>query len=248
MGLYIDNQKHPDVFKNHGQIKEPNQQSFRSSQLSEMFEEQQKMNEALQHSFNELKGMLEEQSKKQTGQWKYFGSRLQDLKRGNQQHKETEGQMLEWLEKLDDRSSKLQSILEDELTAKQGLEEHIHQFMNTNQEIVERLDHFDSANAQLELKVDEQLNLQKQIVQQMSEQEEKQGQVLARLENQEALTEKILRQIDHFRSILFERTSFLAEKIDAGYKITSSYIGNLLSGADKPRTQFLLKEKQKENE
>lgn len=88
-----------------------------------------------------------------------------------------------------------------------------------------------------------QEELQKQLSEKISKQEEFQTGVLNRLDRQEALTEKIFRQINHIRSILFERTNYLAEKIDEGYKITSSYVYNLMTGSDQPITFYLMNNK-----
>lgn len=88
-----------------------------------------------------------------------------------------------------------------------------------------------------------QEELQKQLSEKISKQEEFQTGVLNRLDQQEALTEKIFRQINHIRSILFERTNYLAEKIDEGYKITSSYVYNLMTGTDQPITFYLMNNK-----
>lgn len=91
-----------------------------------------------------------------------------------------------------------------------------------------------------------QEELQKQLSEKISKQEEFQTVVLNRLDQQEALTEKIYRQLNHIRSILFERTNYLAEKIDEGYKITSSYVYNLMTGSDQPITFLLMNNKKVE--
>jgi len=248
MGLFINNDKHPDVYKNDGQINEPNQRYFRQDHQSEMLEEQQKTNEALQRSFDELKNLYEKQATKQANQWKNFGNRLYELKKGNLQHEKTEYHVLERLKNLDEKSTNLQKTLENEQLVSQDFMNNIQNLSQSNQEVVNRLDTATLANQQLELKVNEQLDLQKQIAQQISKQDDTQQEVLKRLDNQEAMMEKIMRQIDYFRSVLFERTNFLAEKIENGYNLTSSYFTKLMTGSEKPLTQFLIQQKQKENQ
>jgi predicted nucleic acid-binding Zn ribbon protein len=93
-----------------------------------------------------------------------------------------------------------------------------------------------------------QEDLQKQLSEKISKQEEFQTGVLNRLDQQEALTEKIFRQLNHIRSILFERTNYLAEKIDEGYKITSSYVYKLMTGSDQPITFYLMNNKKEEKQ
>ncbi|WP_026567005.1 hypothetical protein [Bacillus sp. UNC41MFS5] len=109
-----------------------------------------------------------------------------------------------------------------------------------------RLESNENANHQLVLQMNEQLELQKVVAEKMSKQEEFQGGVLQRLDNQEALMDKISRQINHIRSILFERTNYLATKIDDGYKITSSYVYKLMSGTEQPLTFFMMNQRKEE--
>jgi hypothetical protein len=141
-----------------------------------------------------------------------------------------------------------------------ALNEMKHQFLN--QEMVQA-NHWDKVTDQLNelrtsnMKQNEyeeliihllktQEELQKQLSEKIDKQEEFQLGVLNRLDKQEALTEKISRQLNHIRSILFERTNYLAEKIDEGYKITSSYVYNLMTGSDQPVTFYLMNNKKVE--
>lgn len=87
-----------------------------------------------------------------------------------------------------------------------------------------------------------------ELSQQINEQKESQQEVLTKLDNQEALTEKALRQISHLRSTLFERTSYLAETIEDSYKLTSSYLYELLTGIDQPLTFYMKGQHKKEKE
>jgi hypothetical protein len=111
-----------------------------------------------------------------------------------------------------------------------------------------RLERYEDANHQLVRQMNEQFELQKDVAEKMTKQEEFQGGVLQRLDIQEALMDKISRQLQHIRSILFERTNYLATKIDDGYKITSSYVYKLMTGADQPLTFFLMNPKKEENQ
>lgn len=86
------------------------------------------------------------------------------------------------------------------------------------------------------------------ISRQLAEQKESQQEVLGRLDNQEALMEKALRQISNLRSNLFERTNYLAETIEDSYKLTSSYLYQLLTGNDQPLTFYMRGENKKEKE
>ena len=192
MGLYINKDKHPTVFKNNKKILEPNQKLVRRDTLTEIIDEQQRANVSLIKAINDMKNQFLTQEVVQASQWDKFTSQLNDLRTNNQKHKEYEELIIDLLKT--------------------------------------------------------QAELQKQLSEKLSKQEEFQKGVLTRLDQQEALTEKIFRQINHIRSILFERTNFLAEKIDEGYKITSSYVYNLMTGSDQPITFYLMNNKKSEKQ
>jgi len=129
-------------------------------------------------------------------------------------------QMMAHLKTLTDDNKNLQMMIEDDRISSQEIMKQIKQHSLNN------LD----------------------LTQQLTEQKEGQREVLIRLDNQEALTEKALRQIDNLRSSLFERTNYLAEKIEDSYQLTSSYLYQLLTGADQPLTFYVHSEDRKEKE
>jgi hypothetical protein len=192
MGLYINNGKHPTVYKNNKKIPEPNQKLVRRDYLSEVIDEQHQANVSLINAINEMKHHVLNQEVVQANHWDKVAHQLNEISTSNQKYAEHE--------------------------------ELIIHLLKTQEE------------------------LQKQLAEKMSKQEEFQTGVLTRLDQQEALTEKIFRQLNHIRSILFERTNYLAEKIDEGYKITSSYVYNLMTGSDQPITFYLMNNKKEEKQ
>ncbi|NYE05443.1 DNA repair ATPase RecN [Bacillus niacini] len=192
MGLYINNGKHPKVYKNKKKISEPNQKVVRRDYLSEVIEEQHQANVSLLNAINEMKHQYRNQEVVQANNLDKISNQLNEISTSNQKHTE--------------------------------YEELIIHLLKTQEE------------------------LQKQLSEKISKQEEFQTGVLTRLDQQEALTEKISRQLNHIRSILFERTNYLAEKIDEGYKITSSYVYNLMTGSDQPITFYLMNNKKGEKQ
>jgi vacuolar-type H+-ATPase subunit I/STV1 len=192
MGLYINNGKHPTVYKNKKKIPEPNQKLVRRDYLSEVIDEQHQANVSLINAINEMKHQFFNQEVIQANNWGKIANQLNEISTSHQKHTE--------------------------------YEELIIHLLKTQEE------------------------LQKQLSEKISKQEEFQTGVLTRLDQQEALTEKISRQLNHIRSILFERTNYLAEKIDEGYKITSSYVYNLMTGSDQPITFYLMNNKKGEKQ
>ncbi|MEH7076595.1 hypothetical protein [Neobacillus drentensis] len=192
MGLFINNNEHPEVYKNTHPSETSNQVISRQDFLSELMKEQQKANAALEKALSELGFKTRIQEETQLTHWNYVGEQLVDLRK--------------------------------------------------------RLDSNEDTNHQLIVQMNEQLELQKEFAETLTKQEEFQAGVLQRLDTQEALIDKITRQINHIRSILFERTNYLAAKIDEGYKITSSYVYKLMTGSDQPLTFLLMKDKKEENQ
>jgi hypothetical protein len=211
MGLYINNNQHPDVFKARKQINESNQAVIIRNYLTEIIDEQQQANVSLSKTLEELKQRTIEYENVQAIQWDDVSEKLNELKTHTQKNTEFESLVIQWLASIN-----------------------------------ERMEKYETANKQIYTQISDQYLLQKQMSEKISGQEEFQNGVISRLDKQEALTEKISRQINHIRSILFERTNYLAEKIDDGYKLTSSYVYNLMTGSDQPISFYLLNKNKKE--
>jgi hypothetical protein len=191
MGLFINNNDHPDVYKNNQHLKVSNQVISRQDFLSQLIKDQQKANDTLKKALSELGMQTQHQEETNFTQWNQVGNQLNDLQI--------------------------------------------------------RLERYEEGNHHLVLQLNKQLELQKEVAEKMTKQEEFQSGVLNRLDNQEALMDKISRQVNHIRSILFERTNYLATKIDDGYKITSSYVYKLMTGSDQPLTFLLMNQKKEES-
>lgn len=189
MGLFINDQGNPGIFKNGEKINEPNQAYSRKDFLTDLLKEQHDANLTLKKALEDLKREYHHQETAQAKQWNQIGSELGALKESNLQHEQLEFALME------------------------------------------RFNAFEENMAQ-----------------KLASQADFQTDVLTRLDNQEALTEKIYRQLNHIRSIIFERTNYLAAKVEEGYKITSSYIYKLMTGAEQPLTFFLLNQKKEENQ
>lgn len=159
-----------------------------------------------------------------------------------------EDQMVKSLLAFHEKNAQLESILEKEAATKLSLMDQVSELNKRYQEIANRLERNEEANQQLSVQMQEQLELQKETAEKITKQEEFHGCVLERLDTQEALLDKVARQVNHIRSILFERTNYLAEKIDDGYKLTSSYVYKLMTGSEQPLTFFLLNHKKEEKQ
>lgn len=204
MALFINKDKHPDVFKSKLDIKEPNQSVYKQDYMSEMMKEQKQANELLRKSFMELEKEYQKQTQLQS-------RRMTSIKYN--------------LKKLDDRSTEQKEV---------------------ESGVIDSLERYEHKNGELISKMDQQIELQQKMATEIAKQENLQHEVVNRLENQEAISEKMLRQMENLRSILYERTNYLAEKIEKGYASTSSYIYKMMKTTNKdPVIHEEIKEKQK---
>lgn len=220
MGLFMNNEQHHGMYKNSEEINEPNQTTFRRDHLVELLKAQQINHDVLHKSIQKLSMLSEQRENKQSIEWQGIISRLSGLEKANNQQEQQTFQMMEQLIALTDENKKLQMMMENERISDLEIVNQIKQHSLNNEK----------------------------LSQQIIEQKESQQEVLTRLDNQEALTEKTLRQISNLRSSLFERTNDLAEKIEDSYQFTSSYLYQLLTGADQPLTFYLHSEDRKEKE
>jgi ribosomal 50S subunit-associated protein YjgA (DUF615 family) len=203
MGLFINNKKHPAIYKSKSKLTEPNQAVYKQDYLSELIEKQNQANAELQNSLQSLEKSLKKQNRLQATRVKRIGYDVQEL-------------------------------------ADRQIEQ-----IDLGNDVTTLLETQSKRNAELATKMEQQMELQRDMVKQIANQEVFQEEVISRLENQEALTEKLMRKVDNFRSILYERTHFLADKIEEGYNATSSYIYEMVSSTALPPLQYKLKESEK---
>ncbi|MCM2534980.1 hypothetical protein NDK43_24890 [Neobacillus pocheonensis] len=248
MGIFIYDSDHPDVYKNTEKIHEPNQVFSRQDYLTELINEQQKSNAMLRKSFAELNLRTIQQEETIINHWNQVDHQLNDLKTSNLQQKEVENMIIQFIQTISEKNNNLHAFLENEALLKKGITEKVDCLNDINKEIAKRLEKNEVAHHQLVLQMNEQLALQKEVTEKMTKQEDFQEGMLLRMDNQEVLIDKISRQLNHIRSILFERTNYLATKIDDGYKITSSYIYKLMTGSEQPLTLLLMNNKKEESQ
>ncbi|PFN97739.1 hypothetical protein COJ85_22135 [Bacillus sp. AFS076308] len=248
MGLFINKKEHPNLFKNSRQLKESNQVESRQDFLTELMKEQQKANMALNRALAELQTRYQQQTDAQNTHWKQVDYQLSDLKNSTFRQQKFENEMVTNLHSLHEKNVHLEAIIEKETQVRESLSGQINQISKTCDSIADRLDKNEETQQQLAMQMKEQLEMQKQAAEKLTKQEEIHGGMLKRLDNQEALLDKFARQLNHIRSILFERTNYLAGKIDDGYKLTSSYVYKLMTGSEQPLTFFLMNQKKEENQ
>ncbi|WP_010531329.1 hypothetical protein [Lentibacillus jeotgali] len=239
MGLFINHNEHPKVFKNDSKILEPNQGYFHKDNFADMLNEQKEINQSLTNAFHEIKTLHYRQQHANASKWKNIGDQLQALNDREHEHQTFEHQAMEWLATLDKNNQKLQHILENEDTMRKEVAGQVETLNEFSRDIVERLAAYEVVNQETAQQMNELAAMNREMADRVAGQDKAQEEMVDRLESQEALMEKVQRQISEFRSILFERSSYLAEKIEDSYNLTSSYFYKLVSGSDQPLTLYM---------
>ncbi|MBM7571223.1 hypothetical protein [Aquibacillus albus] len=237
MGLFINKDDHPEVYKNKGNIKEPNQSQFKVDYFAEMINHQKEVNQSLLNSFHHLNSLYQQQENKQITQWNQIGEQLHELKEFQSENESFNQKALDWLSLLQQDQKNLSEKLSDE-------ENTSHDIIGEINTLRESIEEYQLENEKVASQLQELSEQNQQVTEHISNHEQQQKQMDQRLENQEALMEKTLRQMNHFRSIIFERTNDLAEKIEENYNKTSTYVYELLTGSN----LLMLKNKKDESQ
>ncbi len=251
MGLFMNEEQHPELFKNPEDVQAKNQGSYQYNEWTEFLIEQKRANEELNQAFLILHQLHQRQDRKQAQRWSEIGGQIEELREINFQREAFEKFALELLEKLEGQQ---RNGVELEAERNREIFDRINVIDLSNQEIIQRLEQLGVTEEKMVTQVEETqgklsqqlLELREEAMNKIVEQETKQQimdkqmekhdahhqEVIERLEKQEAISEKIMREIQHIRSVLFERASFLAEKVEHGYKLTSAYFQKFVQGAD----------------
>ncbi|MEH7417576.1 hypothetical protein V7266_20115 [Neobacillus drentensis] len=246
MGLFINKKEHPNLFKNNSQLKVSNQVESRQDFLTELMKEQQKANTALNLALADLQTRYQQQTDAQNTHWKQVDYQLSDLKNNTFRQQKFENEIVTHLHSLHEKNVHLEEIIEKETQVRESLSGQINQISKTCDSIADRLEKNEENQLQLTQQMHEQLEMQRQAAEKLTKQEEIHGGMLERLDHQDAILDKLARQMNHIRSILFERTNYLAGKIEEGYKLTSSYVYKLMTGSEQPLTFYLMNNKKEE--
>ena len=111
IGVFINIGMQPDVFMNKEEITETNQEYFKTDYVSEMINEQKRINDALLHSSHLLTSLYENQESSRASQWKEIDSQLRELKKSNLQRNQFEEKAMERLKLLGEKDLVIQDSL-----------------------------------------------------------------------------------------------------------------------------------------
>ncbi|WP_332648784.1 hypothetical protein [Lysinibacillus sp. 54212] len=231
MGLFMNNDGKLGLFKSNHTLIENNQIVYHRNEMTELIREQQTLNQDVHRAIQAFKTKQNTSILQQSKKINRINDRLHEIQKLNIQQREVEQQIIEWLEKLENRDVQLQTMLVDEQLMKndlldrvavinqdqEKLGDRLHHVAATMNEMAGHLDQYTIVNNDITHQLQQVRESNEQIIDGINSIDEKQQEVMNRVEDQEGLIEKISRQLDNVRSIVFERTHFLDEKIKKMY-------------------------------
>lgn len=249
MGLFMNKQLEPKIYKTQLKLKDsPNQNHFHVNYLEEFMKEQQKLNGRLTNSYERVNSLMKTAS---TEQHNHFNTMLKRMDR-------QEVRTTQFINKIKNQETPIQTILErmQKLDSiQQTLAKDMEQDELINQAIMDQLSAQDQAINKLAQKIEayeeiyqemstyqkEQTELYQELIQNLQLQEAFHQTVLEQLNKQEIVTQGISTQIEHIKEMIVEKVTTILEKIESTYKTTSNY---LFSFFTKPSPKLLEEEQE----
>ncbi|BAQ11936.1 hypothetical protein OXB_3467 [Bacillus sp. OxB-1] len=235
MGLYMNTDHHSAIYRNSERMDGLNQDSFKKDFLTDWKEEQQSI---FRQQRSALENVLRQQRRMQAIQHQLMEEQSFAKRQHEEQDEAIREDMLRLFNKIKLEHIRLQAEFQ------QSIEQQWFPIWKSMEEMKGRLNHLEQLNKDLVNRLGEQTEAQHRMVEWKADYENAQQEVMQRLDNQEGLIDKIMRRLDHLRSIFFERTHFLAEKIEAG----SPSSKQLAQGSERSLTLYKKNDTQEDQE
>ncbi|UAL50136.1 hypothetical protein MGI18_14690 [Bacillus sp. OVS6] len=213
-----------------------NQEFFRVNYMQEFLKHQQHVNTGLSHAADTLNSLLHESRSEQA---QHFHAVYRQLEKqeaatspllSNIETQQSASRIMsERLENLEKSNKELMIKLLSEGHISQAIIDQLTFQDQSIKELSGRFKTYESLQEKIIDQLDSHAVLKEQIKDRLELQEVFHQSVIERISHQEALTEKISRDIDHLKSVIYERVSYIAEKVEENFKVTKEYIFNLFS-------------------
>lgn len=213
-----------------------NQTFLRVNYMQEFIKNQQFVNTELSNAAMNVNNVLQESRSEQTQQFNSIYNQLEKQEAvttpllTNIETQQTFSKM------MSERLTALEKLNTDVLKKIQN-EDHISQAIidqltlqdQSIRDLAGRFKSYEGLQETMAGQLDLHVELEEQINEKLQMQEVFHQSVMERISHQEALTEKVSRDLDHLKTVVFERVSYLAEKVEDHFKYMKDYIFNLIS-------------------
>lgn len=247
MGLFINSDRYPDVFNNKESMIEPNQVVYRTDLVTEWLSEQRRAQESLNNRLTDFEKQTRQQNHTYMNQGRMITHRFEELTKNNARHQRFEMDVLASIKKLNTKNNTIQTLLTNGRSLNMEFITQMNRLNESSKEITEQLGNFDVINEHFSKSMAAQNTNYEQLEQQIIKLENAQAALLSRFDRQEGLIEKVVRQVDHIRSVIFERSHFIVGKIEKMNKLTSSHRAKRKTGSERSIKLQKIEEEQKNN-
>lgn len=237
--VYIKKETDPSLYKKPSTIQaSSNQESFRKNYLQEFISQQQEMNNTIKNATHNVNILVNEAKYEQQKQYQYVLKELEQqearttplIQNANKQD-EAYKLLLQRLDKIESFNQEILKKYENEGIINQAIVDQLTIQDSAIQKLSKNIEQYDGQNKSLSEQIEDQNKMYEEIMTTLELQEAFHKTILDRFDNQEALNQKMSRDIDSLRSALYERISYVIEKIDSNYKQITSYVSKLISKA-----------------
>lgn len=232
-----------------------NQQSYRLNFLNEFMSNQLKQNDEINQSINQIVETVNTTHQ-------VHEKKIDQVLQNHHQQKKQSDYFLEKVENYDKTTEEILTSLDDIKNYQDQLNGSIASEQLLNQAILDQLNYQDQqlrqTNSQLVNYVNlagqlsEQLIYQEQLLKEMEQKLQVQDiyhqTVMTKLDNQDAMNDKILRQLEHLKSIVYERVNIIVEKVETSFQSTSEYFSDIFNKAGFVKPFLLSSRPKKEKE
>lgn len=151
-------------------------------------------------------------------QMEHVGKTYTELEQKLDELTGTNQKMTDRLDQQTTVNEEMISRLDQHQDLQEEISQQLDQFTLVTDEVMNRLKQLGGSHEEVMSKMDEHHDLQQTMANQVSTIEETQKDLIDRVEGQEGVMDKLMRQVHHLRSILYERTNFLEEKMEKAYE------------------------------
>lgn len=218
------------------EISSSNQKFLRVTYMQEFIKNQQLVNNKLSKAAINVNRLFQESRSEQT---QYFDSIYNQLEKQeaattpmltNIETQQTVSKMMiERLAALEKLNTDIMKKIQNEGCISEAIIDQLTLQDQSIRDLSGRFNHYERLQEIMAGQLEQHIELEEAIKEKLQMQEVFHQSVMERISHQEAVTEKVSRDLDHLKTIVFERVSFLAEKVEENFKHMKEYIFNLFT-------------------
>ncbi|KKI90209.1 hypothetical protein WQ54_19665 [Bacillus sp. SA1-12] len=235
--VYIKKEAEPFIYKNPSKIDiSSNQASFRKNYLQEFIIQQNQINSTLKHASDKVNCLVNETKIEQQQQFNHVLTKLEDQEKHTaplveniMKQDEAFKALIMRFEAIDEFNKELMKRQDNEGVVNQAIIDQLTIQDTAIKQLAKKIELFGGLHDHFSDQLAEQNNINEHILKTLELQESFHKTILERLDHQEAINQKVSRDLDSLKATLFERISYVVEKIEENYQQITGFVTQLLS-------------------